>query len=217
VVEPIEQVLNMRAKVLGIALLSGLAFTAVIARLPHLVLAQSLGDVARKEQERRKTVAQPTKVLTEKDLTAVPPVSPAPPTLIQPESDAAPAEGGAKESEKDADESDASAKNAGTDGDTADEPPAKDQAYWSGRVKALQEQIARNQTFAVALQSRINALANEYTNQADPLQQATIAADRQSAIAELDRVNKQVEDDRQALADLQEEARRAGVPSGWLR
>ena len=97
------------------------------------------------------------------------------------------------------------------------EEPAKDQVSWSGRAKDLQTQLDRDQTFAVAMQSRINALTPQYTNQADPGQQALLASDRQKSVAELNRLTKQIEADKKAIADLQEEARRAGVPSGWLR
>jgi hypothetical protein len=177
-----------------------------------------LADVARKEEERRKEVKQPSKVLTNDDLGSVPPISPPPATLLAPADDAVASTESSAGKDKDQKAS-AEASEGKTDGGTADstDAPAKDQAYWSGRVKGLEAQIARNQSFAAALQSRINALANEYTNQADPLQQASLATDRQNALADLDRVNKQLADDTKALADLQEEARRAGVPAGWLR
>ena len=42
-------------------------------------------------------------------------------------------------------------------------------------------------------------------------------AERQKAIDELNRLKKEIEDDKKAIAALQEEARRAGVPPGWLR
>ena len=67
------------------------------------------------------------------------------------------------------------------------------------------------------MQSRINGLTTQYTNQADPVQQSVLASDRQKSVAELNRLTKQIEDDKKAIADLQEDARRAGVPSGWLR
>jgi hypothetical protein len=77
--------------------------------------------------------------------------------------------------------------------------------------------LSRDETFAVAMQSRINALTNEYTNEADPVAQGRLATDRQNAVAELNRLKKQIEDDKKAIAALQEDARRAGVPAGWLR
>ena len=169
--------------------------------------AQSLADVARKEQERRQAIKKPSKVLTNKDLGGVPATTPAATTAATPPdaSGTTPAAAG-KDGQKPA--GDAEKKAA---------EPAKDQAYWSGRAKGLQTQLDRDQTFAVALQSRINALANEYTNQGDGVRQQAIAVERQKTIDELNRLTKQIQDDKKAITDLQEEARRAGVPSGWLR
>src|SRR5688572_11525320 len=107
---------------------------------------QSLADVARQEQERRKTIKDSAKVLTNKDLAPVQPIEP--PSETPPAADGAtPVEPGMGEAKT---ETTGAAK-------TAAEPP-KDQEYWSSRAKALQTELARNETFAVALQSRINAL-----------------------------------------------------------
>jgi len=177
----------------------------VLGAIPARAAAQSLADVARQEQDRRKTIKKPSKVLTNKDLTAVPGAPP--PATTTPPAGAA----------SDADTSKAATGDAAGDAEKKAAGPAKDQAYWSGRNKGLQTQLERDQTFAVALQSRINALTTQYTNQADPLQQATLATDRQKAVDELNRLTKQIEDDKKAIADLQEEARTTGVPAGWLR
>jgi hypothetical protein len=71
--------------------------------------------------------------------------------------------------------------------------------------------------FAEALQTRINSLSADFVNRDDPAQQAVIARDRQRSLGELDRLKKAIEDGRKAIAGLEEEARRAGVPPGWLR
>jgi hypothetical protein len=191
----------MRAKLL----LRAAMVILLLAAAARLAPAQGLADVARQEQERRKTIQKPAKVLTNDDLRSLPPVIPA----VAP----SPAEG-AQPAPADASKDQAGSKPAA--GDSAAEP-AKDQAYWSGRSKALQTQLQRDQTFAVALQSRINALTTQYVNQSDPIQQAAVANDRQDAVNELNRLTKQIEDDKKAIADLQEEARRARVPPGWLR
>jgi len=195
----------MRTKALFVAVLIGLEAAAFGGAIVPLH-AQSLADVARHEQERRKTIKKPSKVLTNKDLAAAPAGSiPAPGDTTPSAGDATPAAAG-KEGQAPA-------------ADSAKKPaePAKDQAYWSGRFKDLQTQISRNESFAVAMQSRINALANEYTNQGDGVRQKAIEADRLKAIDELNRLKKEIEDNKKALADLQEDARRAGVPPGWLR
>ncbi len=160
------------------------------------VRAQSLADVAKKEEERRKTLSAPTKVYTNKDLNAVP----APPPAPSKPADAA--------------NGDKAAKDALV---ADDKEPKKDQAYWAGRLKKLQDQLTRDQDFAEALQSRINGLMTDFVNRDDPAQRAVIEQNRLKAVAELARLNKSVQDTKKTLADFQEEARRAGVPPGWLR
>jgi hypothetical protein len=184
--------------------------------------AQSLADVAKKEEERRKqvTAASPGKVYTNKDLSAVPPSS----TLPAPSDAGGAADATAsKEPPKAADGK--AADGTAADGKAADGKAAdgkesgdkKDQAYWSGRMKGAREAIDRDQTLADAMQSRINALATDFVNRDDPAQRSVIERDRQRALTELDRLKKQIVADRKAVADLEEEARRAGVPPGWLR
>jgi hypothetical protein len=176
-------------------LLSGLVVTS-----PPLA-AQSLGDLAKKEEERRKAVPQPGKVYTNKDLGPVLPPPPGPPL---PEAKAADTKAEAP-------------KGKDAQVEAKEKPVVKDQTYWAERKKALQGQLDRDQTFADALQSRISALTTDFVNRSDPAQRAVIERDRQKALAELANLKKQIEDDKKALAGLEEEARRAGVPPGWLR
>ena len=51
----------------------------------------------------------------------------------------------------------------------------------------------------------------------DPNRLQTLEAQRAKARAEADAARQSMAEARQALADLEEEARRAGVPPGWLR
>jgi len=170
----------------------------------QLSAAQSLADLAKKEEERREAIRAKAKVYTNKDLQPAP--SPAVPAGAAPDkaSDAAKKPG-----------TDAGDKDAKT-GDAAKEP-VKDKAYWSGKLKGLQEQLERDQGYATALQSRINALTTDAVNRDDPIQRAQLERDRQKALAELNRLTKAVSDDQKAIADLLEDARRAAVPPGWLR
>ena len=88
---------------------------------------------------------------------------------------------------------------------------------WRQRRQSIQDSLERAQAFAVALQSQINGLTADFAARDDPAQRAKVGADRQKALTELDRVKKEIQQHTKALADLQEEARRAGVPPGWLR
>ena len=81
----------------------------------------------------------------------------------------------------------------------------------------MQSQLDSDQTLADALQTRINALTADFASRDDPIQRAGIERDRQKALSELERLKKSVVDGKKALADLDEEARKAGVPPGWLR
>jgi type IV secretory pathway VirB10-like protein len=165
------------------------------------VRAQSLGDVARQEEERRKDVKAPAKVYSNKDLTAPPPVSaPADAPKAPAAAAAEPSTGAAKATEE-----------KGADG------PAKDQAYWAKRKKDLQTRLSSDKVLADSVQSRINALTADFAARDNPIQRAAIERDRVQALAELSRLQQEIKDTQKALNDLDEEARRAGVPPGWLR
>ena len=185
------------------------------------IWAQSLADVARKEEDRRKSIPEPAKVYTNRDLRPMP----APAAEAKP--DEKTAQG--KAAEKGAAERDAAAKDAAASGkdatgkDAAEEEPraaaepVKDKAHWASRLKALQAQLARDETYVAALQSRINALTTDFVNRDDPAQRSVIERDRVRALAELDHLKQTLPNDKKAIDNLLEEARRAGVPPGWLR
>ncbi|HET7694657.1 MAG TPA: hypothetical protein VFK57_03045 [Vicinamibacterales bacterium] len=166
--------------------------------------AQSLGELAKREQARKKTTPPAKKTYTNDDLKQVPPPSGTP---------GKPADEAAK--------ADAKAGEAKPEPQKVDEKkpaePAKDEAYWRGRITAAREDIRRNEAFKEALQSRINALTADFAARDDPYQRAKVADDRQKALAELARVSEDIEKAKKLIVEIEEEARRAGVPPGWLR
>jgi hypothetical protein len=167
--------------------------------------AQSLGEVAKQEEARRKAIKKPSKVYTNDSLRSEPAPSPPPPVgpaTPPPSPQPAPA------------------TPAASDEVTAPPAPApqvRDEKYWRTRLEAARTSLSRSQTLAEALQSRINALSADFVNRDDPAQRAVIANDRQRALAELDRVKQEIATAQKSIADVQEEARRAGVPAGWVR
>jgi hypothetical protein len=154
----------------------------------------TLGQLALKEQERRKALKAAGKVLSTSDL----PKTTAP---------AAPAPAAAS-----------TAKDA-----AAEEKPAakaedqKDEAWWRQRMTQAREELRRGEMFAEALQTRINSLANDFASRDDPYQRARIAEDRQKAMAEMDRVRGDIDAQKKKIAEIEEEARQSGVPPGWVR
>lgn len=95
--------------------------------------------------------------------------------------------------------------------------PPKDETWWRNKMGDLRTTVERGQIAAEALQSRINALQADAVNFDDPIRQARARNDLAKALEELDRVNKKLDADRKAIAALQDEARRANVPAGWIR
>ena len=155
----------------------------------------SLGELAQKEQERRKALTVRGKLLTEQDL---------------PPSDARP--------------NPATAAPASSSKVPAPEPTAdsdhtrdKNEAWWRQRLGQVREDLRRSEILAGALQTHINALSSEFASLGDSHQRARIAAERQKVVAELDRVRVDAGLQKKRITEIEEEARRAGVPPGWLR
>ena len=173
------------------------ALAVSVGLWPANVVGQTptLAELARKEQQRRKAQKTPSKVYTKKDLPPSPPPAAGAPAAqappAQPPAEAKPAEA------KPGDE--------------------KDEIWWKNRINQAREELRRNEMFAEALQTRINALSTDFVNRDDPYQRAQIGIDRDKSIAELARVKADIERGKQQIADIEEEARKASVPPGWLR
>jgi hypothetical protein len=177
--------------------------------------AQSLADVAKKEEERRRH-AKTGKVYTNTDLAPARVPSSADTTPVA-GTDAKDAADTTKDAAKNANDKKDS-KDADKDGKSADKKSEEQgQGYWSKRMAGLRETLQRDQVYAEALQSRINALTTDFVNRDDPAQRAQISTQREGAVNELNRLKKQIEDDKKAITDAEEEARKSGVPAGWLR
>ena len=166
--------------------------------------AQGLSDLARKEEQRRKSVT-PGKVYTNDNLKPAPsPSAPATPPAPAPSQDqaAAPAQPGtpppAPEPQK-------------------PETQKKDEAYWRGRLQAERDGIERAKVLLDALQGRVNGLQTDFVNRDDPAARAMVSAERQRVLAELDRTKLEIQQRTKAIAEIQEEARRSGVPAAWYR
>jgi hypothetical protein len=174
------------------------------------VCAQSLGELAKKEQERRKASPQPAKVYTNDDLKKI--TVPGGPTTDDPATKT-----GDKKAGSDPAKADAKGDAKGDAKDAKPTEPVMDEAAWRAKMDAAREDVRKGEMFRDALQSRINGLTADFTARDDPYQRAQIADERQKALAELARVNVDVEKAKKAITDIQEEARRANVPAGWVR
>jgi hypothetical protein len=85
------------------------------------------------------------------------------------------------------------------------------------RIAVPRDRVRRDQILFDALQARVDGLSSDLRTRVDPLQRARVDDDRQKAILELERVKTEIEAAKKAIDEIEEEARKAGVPPGWLR
>jgi hypothetical protein len=168
----------------------------VIVALVQLMLgawnapATSLGEVARREAARRATLPASVRALTNADIGPAP-ARPAPPAAVPPAADA-----------------------AVTPPDPAEK---KDEAWWRARITQARTALERDRVMVTALESRVAALTTDVTNRDDPAQRAALMNERVRVLAELDRMRDQVAAGVKAIAAIEDDARKAGVPAGWIR
>jgi len=96
-------------------------------------------------------------------------------------------------------------------------PAASDEQAWRSRLAGLVAVLDRDRTRLVNLQSQVAALQTDVMHRDDPAQRAQLAQDLSKALGELDRVTSAVQADEDALDAFRQEARRQGVPPGWVR
>jgi hypothetical protein len=156
--------------------------------------AQSLVDVAKKEKERReKNKTESKRVITDRELAGsyggLPPARSAQATSQT----STPAAG---------ESADASKDQANKGEDQQDE--TKTQAYWQNRVKGAKDKIAK-----LEAQLQSNDWGEGQRVGVDPRGQTNLG-DRQKVEQDLAAAHSE-------LDAIQAEARRAGVPPGWVR
>jgi hypothetical protein len=165
---------------------------------------KSLGEIAREEAERRKALKAPARVYTKDDLprSALLPLTPA---------------GGGAAASADAPQDPAAAKPDTEKPDAEKPDEGKDETWWRTRMTQAREAVRRNEMFVTALQSRLNALAADFAARDDPFQRAQITEERNKTLAELEQVSAEIKALQQEIAQIETEAREAGVPPGWIR
>lgn len=170
--------------------------------------AQSLIEVARQEKTRREAIAPEdrARVYTNDDLRDSGGLT----IGALPAAGAAPA----------ADAGSGRAGHGVGGGDAAAGPEAGeslDENAWRTRLTAARQARARAGLMASALQNRADGLWAQFTAMDDPARRREVRRQRNEALAELKRTQAETERLEQEIRDAHEEARRAGVPPGWLR
>lgn len=166
---------------------------ALVTAVASPLAAQSLGEVAARTNKDRK--GTPAKVYTNDDLSEA---HSGPEKLAAPVS-AAPA---------------AAASAAPAPAPTMD--PAD---RWRRDAKARRDAVTRAEAKVAAIQAKIDALMldRDPVNVMDPNRMQTLEAVKAKALQDLETAKAELSQARQALEDLEEDARKNGVPPGWLR
>lgn len=162
----------------------------LLASFGGAALAQSLAEVA--EQEKRKRSKGPTRVYTNEDLLKG--ASPADKDKPSPSPAAVPSP------------------------ETGPDSPGNGVA-WRARAEAARAAVRGSETHVKQIEERIAMLNADVapTGFGDPFRLQTLEAQKAQARAELDKAKEALSKAQKALEDLEDEARRQGIPPGWLR
>jgi hypothetical protein len=156
--------------------------------------AQSLADVARKEEARRQKIAKPSKVYKDEDVQKFAPVT---------------SSAQAKASTVTA--LDANGKPVGQQA-AAEGLPA-DEAGWRARLQNARDGLDRDKLLLSALEQQ----ARTAGRRAGTPEGEEPANDASPRAAEIKRLKAEMDAYRATLANAEEDARKAGVPPGWVR
>jgi hypothetical protein len=174
-----------------------LAIVVTLGTVPAVALAQGLGDASKKEKKRRESSTAAAKTYTETDLQDLEPVANEEDAKRQPEGKPAPPARSTSSRSRARPESD----------------PPDDEQVWRARVAQAEARIAEER--AVYEHWARQSLVPGYELVDENNRPVASSVEELQAITA--RAKARLEAAEKALADLREEARRAGVPPGWLR
>lgn len=195
--------------------------SAVVILLAGIAAAQSVADVAR--QTRKQNAKKPAaKVFTNDDLPTNAPISVTGQTPASDEDSAKPGDGGDAATADNADKTDAAKADAGKDKPKTDEEKKtfaekRDAAIqqWKQRFAAQKEQISllEREIDVMQREYRLRAAAY-YADAGNALRnQAPWAQQERDYREKLDLKLKKLDEAKQKLEDMQDQARREGMPS----
>jgi hypothetical protein len=176
------------------------------------VHAQSLADLARQEQERRKSIKDPAPIYTEADVQKNAPLTTAAarPEVPSPASGQAGQPGGAGAEAKPAD-----AANA--DAAAKDKAEPKDETEWRSRMQQAREELARSRRLLAAMESQLVGMGIQASSAAVAGLPVPDRSRQEEAAREVERLRSEVAKAEAALSRLEDQARSTGIPPGWVR
>lgn len=193
--------------------LTSLSLLGLLGVVAAPVQGQTLADAARREAERRARLEQPTRVITNADIEAVPArggAAPAALTLAGAAVETAPAE-----------TSDAADPAASPLPEV--EPPVnatirekRDEQHWRERAQVIRERLNRLQSDAIALEARVKGL-NAEIDSASGSARAGLADDLRQASNLLTRVQGELRLIQGEWRQFEDRAVQDKIPPAWIR
>jgi hypothetical protein len=176
--------------------------------------SNSLGDAARKARAQKKDSSKPAKVFTNEDMGSLKG------TISVVGNEPAQGTGTDKAAEKNDDKKPANGADAkptnGAEAKDVKKEQAKDEPYWRAKFAAARKTLADDTKELDILQREFNLKQEQYSQ--DPnwaMHEQNSRADINKTQSEIDTKKQDVEKDKQALSDLEDELRKAGGDPGW--
>jgi hypothetical protein len=184
--------------------LAALFQTVLLFSFASFSYSQSLGDLAAKENERRKKVTD-EKVITEEEAAKYRSDSPTANLSVQP--DAKP------ESENKV------SAGAKTDKPESEEPvdfQGRTESYWRQTMAEARQKVKALEDEATAITLKLNTLQNQFYREDDGFKREGVQRDLQKGYYEQDKNKEDLAKAKDMLQDLEKEARKSGALPGWL-
>jgi len=172
------------------------------AALVGTAAAQSLGDLAQKEKERREQVKGNVKKITNDDSGKYRAGSVTTGSIPKPAAEGAKTEG-----------------QPGAKTEKSDEPTdfqGRPESYWRQTMFDARKRVTDLENEANVITLKIADLQNQFYKESDGFKQQAIQRDLQKTIFEQDQNKENLSKAKQSLQDLEAEARKSGALPGWL-
>ena len=176
--------------------------------------SDSLGDAARKARAQKKDPSKPAKVFTNEDVGSLKG------TISVIGNEPTRGTGTDKAAEKNDDKKPASGADAkptnGADVKDAKKEQAKDEPYWRAKFAAARKTLAEDTKELDILQREFNLKQEQYSQ--DPnwaMHEQNSRADINKTQSEIETKKQDIDKDKQAISDLEDELRKAGGDAGW--
>ena len=182
-----------------------------------VVIAQSLGDLARQERAKRaKETKKAVKVVTDEDLPPRP--------VEEPKATTSPSESAEQPGEQPAEQA---AEPPATSPEEASAPPPaeepkpedkqKTRDYWQGRFKAAKQRIADAEELQRLAEDELSLLQIQQARELSPDAKSDLDAQVKAKNAEVESKRAQTAKAQKALEDLEKDFKESGAPEDWSK